>query len=65
MSWTKARSDLAPEIPRPPCVAEIHIPGLIYVRIERCPRWLPHLVTAGCATVGGWVLAHHPWLLTR
>jgi hypothetical protein len=50
---------------RPRCVAEIHIPGLIYIRLERCPRWLPHIVTAGCATIGGWVLAHHPWLLIR
>ena len=50
---------------RRPCLAVLDIPGLLYLRIERCPRWLPHILTAAGATVGGWLLARHLWLLTR
>jgi hypothetical protein len=44
---------------------EIRINGLIYIRIERCPRWLAHLLTAATATLAGWILARHPWMLGR
>ena len=41
---------------RPPCVAEIHIPGLLYLRIERLPRWLALLIAAAFPVVGTWLL---------
>jgi len=46
-----------------PCVVEVHIPGLLYVRVERCPRWLPHLLISASSALGGWLVARHPWLL--
>jgi hypothetical protein len=48
-----------------PCVVEIHIPGLIYIRLERFPRWLLHaaLTTAGAGA--GWLAARYPGLLPR
>ena len=35
-----------------PCAVEIYIPGLIYIRLERFPRWLLHaaLTTAGAGS---------------
>jgi hypothetical protein len=47
-----------------PCAVEIYIHGLIYIRVERCPRWLLHavLTVAGAA---GWLAARHPELLLR
>jgi hypothetical protein len=46
-----------------PCAVEIYIPGLIYIRLERFPRWLQHaaLTTAGA----GWLAARYPGLLPR
>jgi hypothetical protein len=48
-----------------PCAAEIYIPGLIYIRLERFPRWLLHaaLTTAGAGA--GWLAARYPGLLPR
>jgi hypothetical protein len=48
-----------------PYVAEIIIPGLLYIRIDRCPRWLRRAVLAVAAGAVGWLAARHSWLLTR
>jgi len=50
---------------RPRCVAEIRIPGLIYIRVERCPRRLAHLLTLATVAASGWLVARHPWLFAR
>lgn len=44
---------------------EIRINGLIYIRVERCPRWLAHLLSTAAAALAGWMIARHPWMLTR
>jgi hypothetical protein len=56
-----AVSDSGQDLPS----VEIRVSGLIYVRIERCPRWLGRLLFAGAATLSGWVLARYPWMLGR
>lgn len=47
------------------CVAEIYIPGLIYVRLERFPRWLLHAALTAAGAAAGWLAARHPGLLPR
>lgn len=44
---------------------EIRVSGLIYIRVERCPRWLAHLLSTAAATLAGWMIARHPWMLGR
>jgi hypothetical protein len=44
---------------------EIRIRGVLYMRIERCPRWLAHVIFSAAAAAAGWLVARHPWLLTR
>lgn len=39
-----------------PCVAEIYIYGLLYLRIERLPRWLAVSLTATLPMIGAWLL---------
>jgi len=48
-----------------PFAVEIYIPGVIYISLERFPRWLLHaaLVTAGAGA--GWLAARYPGLLPR
>ena len=48
-----------------PCAVEIYIAGLVYIRLERFPRWLLHaaLTTAGAGA--GWLAARYPGLLPR
>jgi len=41
---------------RPPCVIEIRVPGLLYVRIERFPRWLVPIVATAFPVIGTWLL---------
>jgi hypothetical protein len=40
-----------------PCAVEIYVPGLIYIRLERFPRWLLHvaLTSAGAGAGAGWL----------
>jgi hypothetical protein len=47
------------------CAAEISIPGIIYVRLERCPRWLPHAALTAAGVMAGWLAARYPGLLPR
>lgn len=47
----------------PPCVVEIYIAGLIYVRLERFPRWLVHTAMTIAGAVVGWMAARFPGLL--
>lgn len=47
-----------------PC-AEISIPGILYIRLERCPRWLPHAALTAAGAVAGWLAARYPGLLLR
>ncbi len=53
--------------PRPdrPCAVEIYIPGLIYIRLERFPRWLLHTVLTAAGAGAGWLAARYPGLLPR
>jgi hypothetical protein len=44
---------------------EIRVSGLIYIRVERCPRWLARLLFTAAATLAGWMMARHPWMLGR
>jgi len=44
---------------------EIRVRGVLYVRVERCPRWLAHVIFSAGAAAAGWLVARHPWLLTR
>ena len=46
-----------------PCAVEIYIPGLIYIRLERFPRWLLHAALTTAAL--GWLAAKYPGLLPR
>jgi len=39
-----------------PCVVEVRIHGLPYVRIERFPRWLVPVVAAAFPVIGTWLL---------
>jgi hypothetical protein len=39
-----------------PYVAEIHIYGLLYLRIERLPRWLGVSLAATLPVIGTWLL---------
>lgn len=39
-----------------PCVAEIYIHGLLYLRIERLPRWLAISLAAVLPMIGTWLL---------
>lgn len=41
---------------RPACVIELHVHGLLYVRVERIPRWLAVLATA-VSVISTWWLA--------
>ena len=54
-----------PPRPRRPCAAEISIPGVIYIRLERCPRWLPHAALTMAGVVAGWLAARYPGLVPR
>lgn len=41
----------------PPCIIEIHVPGVLYLRIERLPRWLaPLLVAVTSPAIAAWLL---------
>ncbi len=44
---------------------EIRLSGLIYIRVERCPRWLAHLLSTTAAMLAGWMIARYPWMLGR
>lgn len=46
-----------------PCVVEIYIAGLIYVRLERFPRWLVRTALTITGAVVGWLVARFPGLL--
>ena len=48
-----------------PCAVEIYIPGLIYIRLERFPRWLVHAVLTAVGVGAGWLAARYPGLLPR
>ena len=39
----------------PPCVVEVRVRGLLYVRIERFPRWLVPAVVAAFPVIGTWL----------
>jgi hypothetical protein len=39
-----------------PYVAEIHIYGLLYLRIERLPRWLAVSLATALPAIGWWLL---------
>ncbi len=54
-----------PPHPGRPCAAEISIPGLLYIRLERCPRWLPRAALTAAGAVTGWLAARCPGLLPR
>lgn len=41
---------------QPPCMVEIHVHGLLYIRIERCPRWLVPVLAAAFPLIGTWLL---------
>jgi hypothetical protein len=41
---------------RKPCVVEIYIHGLLYLRIERFPRWLAPVLAAAFPAVSAWLL---------
>jgi hypothetical protein len=48
---------------RRPCVVEIYIAGLIYVRLERgFPRWLVHTALTIVGAVVAWLAARFPGL---
>lgn len=51
--------------PDRPCAVEIDIPGLIYIRLERLPRWLLHAILTIIGAGAGWVAARYPGLLPR
>ena len=42
---------------------EIRVSGLIYIRVERCPRWLAHLLSIAAATLA--VAIQPGWLAVR
>jgi hypothetical protein len=46
-----------------PCVVEIYIAGLIYIRLERFPRWLARAALTAAGAVVGWLAARFPGLL--
>jgi hypothetical protein len=48
-----------------PCAVEIYISGLIYIRLERFPRWLLHTALTTAGAVAGWLAARYPGLIPR
>jgi hypothetical protein len=40
----------------PACVVEVYVHGLLYLRIERCPRWLVPALAAVFPAVSAWLL---------
>jgi hypothetical protein len=44
---------------RPSCVIELYLHGLLYVRVERIPRWLANVFTTALSVIGTW------WLTRR
>jgi hypothetical protein len=38
------------------CVLEVHVHGLLYVRIERLPRWLVPVMAAAFPAISTWLL---------
>lgn len=42
--------------PRKPCVVEIYVHGLLYLRIERIPRWLAPVLAAAFPAISVWLL---------
>jgi hypothetical protein len=55
------------ELPRDerPCAVEIYISGLIYIRLERFPRWLLHAALTTVGAGAGWLAARYAGLLPR
>jgi len=41
---------------RPPYVIEVHLHGLLYVRVERIPRSLAYVLTTALSVVSTWWL---------
>jgi hypothetical protein len=52
MTMTSSQQDQ----PRKSYVVEIYVHGLLYVRIERIPRWLAPMLAAAFPAIGAWLL---------